>query len=55
MASIRERLETVFAAMAFAEANCGDEAREIAAETVEKKADAKTRTARPDNRPRLRA
>ena len=51
MASIRERIETVFAALAFAEQNLPQEAREILASNQEKKAAA---SKRPDNRPRVR-
>ena len=51
MASIRERIETVFAALAFAERNLPQEAREILASNQEKQAVAGKR---PDNRPRVR-
>ena len=55
MASIRERIETVFAAMAFAEQNLGQEAREILEQTqVTESAKAST-AKRADSRPRLRA
>jgi len=54
MASIRERMETVFAAMAFAEQNLDEEAREILGETRETKRAVKPRESRPDNRPRMR-
>jgi len=52
MASIRERIETVFAAMAFAERDLDQEARELMAETRENAAVAKT--TRRDTRPRVR-
>ncbi|MFP5240570.1 MAG: hypothetical protein ACLGQW_12125 [Acidobacteriota bacterium] len=52
MASIRERIETVFAALAFAEQDQDREALEIMAAQRGRKAPAATK--RPDNRPRVR-
>ncbi len=54
MASIRQRIETIFAAMAFAQANSGDQARELLEELREKQPQT-ARAVRPDNRPRMRA
>ena len=55
MPSIRERIETVFAALAFAEQNLDQEARDILNQTEDQKS-AKANTAkRADPRPRLRA
>ncbi|WP_243439770.1 hypothetical protein [Fundidesulfovibrio soli] len=51
MASIRERIETVFAALAFAEQDQDREALEIMAAQRGRKAAATRRT---DNRPRVR-
>jgi hypothetical protein len=54
MASIREHVETVFAALPFAERNLPKEAREILAEG-RRTADAEAVAAkRIDNRPRVR-
>lgn len=54
MASIKERIETVFAAMAFAEMNLDAEARDVLGEARERKSAARPRESRPDNRPRVR-
>lgn len=51
MASIRERIETVFAALAFAEQDQDREALEIMAAARDRKAATARRT---DNRPRVR-
>jgi len=52
MASIRERIETVFAALAFAERDLDSEALEIMASKRDRKAPVASK--RPDNRPRVR-
>lgn len=54
MASIRERIETIFAALAFAEQNLTEEARGILGNAQEKKAPTASTAKRADNRPRLR-
>ena len=53
MASFRERVETVFAALAFAERNLSEEALELTARTSQTKAAAAS-AKRADNRPRVR-
>ncbi len=55
MASIRERIETVFAALAFAEQNLDREAREVLEQTQSGKSAAASTAKRADSRPRLRA
>lgn len=52
MASIRERVETVFAALAFAERNLPHEAQDLLDQTTQQKAAATAK--RADNRPRVR-
>ncbi|KHK02459.1 hypothetical protein [Desulfovibrio sp. TomC] len=52
MASFRERVETVFAALAFAEHNLSEEALEMTAQTEQKKTAATAK--RTDKRPRVR-
>jgi hypothetical protein len=55
MASIRERIETVFAALAFAEQNLDQEARDILEQTQSEKSVVANTAKRADSRPRLRA
>lgn len=58
MGAIREGMERIYAAAAFAERNCLQEARDLDAERVhpQGKRFAETeKSKRPDNRPRLRA
>ena len=52
MASFRERVETVFAALAFAERNLSKDALELTDQTSQTKAAATAK--RADNRPRVR-
>lgn len=52
MASIREHIETTFAALAFAERDLPQEARDLVEAAREKKAAATVK--RADNRPRVR-
>ena len=54
MASIREHVETVFAALAFAERNLPREAQDLLDESVQNKADVAATAKRVDNRPRVR-
>ncbi|MFP5222777.1 MAG: hypothetical protein ACLGSA_10855 [Acidobacteriota bacterium] len=52
MASIRDTIETTFAALAFAERDQFQEARDLRDET--RKTNAAATVKRPDNRPRVR-
>lgn len=54
MASIREHVETVFAALAFAEHNLPREAQDMLDQTARQTADAAAKAKRVDNRPRVR-
>ena len=54
MASIREHVETVFAALAFAEHNLPREAQDLLDQASQTKTDAATKAKRVDNRPRVR-
>lgn len=54
MASIRERVETVFAALAFAERNLPREAQDLLDQTAQQKVETAATAKRVDNRPRVR-
>ncbi|MFP5257664.1 MAG: hypothetical protein ACLGQH_01455 [Acidobacteriota bacterium] len=54
MASIRERMETVFAALAFAERNLPHEAQELLDQTKQQKVETTATAKRVDKRPRVR-
>ena len=54
MASIREHVETVFAALPFAERNLSQEARELLPSRTDKPAPVAAPAKRADNRPRVR-
>ena len=54
MASIREHVETVFAALAFAERNLPGQAQDLLDQTSQQKAEAAAAAKRVDNRPRVR-
>jgi|GEM_PF-3514958 len=54
MASIREHVETVFAALAFAERNLPEEAQALTAQLSRPRAEADANAKRADARPRVR-
>ena len=54
MASIREHVETVFAALPFAERNLSQEARELLPSRTDKPVPVAAPAKRADNRPRVR-
>ena len=54
MASIREHVETVFAALAFAERNLPLETQELLDRTSQSKTEVANATKRSDSRPRVR-
>ena len=54
MASIREHVETVFAALAFAERNLPRETQDLLDRTSQSQTDTVNATRRVDNRPRVR-
>jgi len=54
MASIRELIETSYAAMAFAERSFEDEARELLGQPRDERAQALRQAHREDKRPRVR-
>lgn len=54
MASIRERVETVFAALAFAERNLPREAQDLLDQTTQQQVETAATAKRVDNRPRVR-
>jgi hypothetical protein len=54
MTSIKERIETVFAAMAFAEQNLEVEAREVLEQVQDNQVARAATNKRVDSRPRLR-
>ena len=54
MASIREHVETVFAALAFAERNLPRETQELLDRTSQSTTETVNATKRSDNRPRVR-
>lgn len=55
MASIRERIETVFSALAFAERDLTQEARDLMGEAQDDRRLAVSTVKRADSRPRIRA
>jgi hypothetical protein len=55
MASIRERIETVFSALAFAERDLTQEARDLLGEAQEERKATANTVNRADSRPRIRA
>lgn len=55
MATIKERIETVFAAMAFAERGLDEQALDLLGQADERRDQAGARSKRPDTRPRVRA
>lgn len=55
MASIRERIETIFAALAFAEHDLTQETRDILGDAQDERRTAASQAKRADSRPRIRA
>lgn len=54
MASIKERIETVFAAMAFAERGLEEESLDLLGQARDRGEQSAPRAKRPDSRPRAR-